>query len=81
MTGIELAILKAATRNLPNSDRNNGVAKLAEHLGVTRQVVQHWRRWGYVPEKYVVEIEAEYGIPRGKLMRPQLRDLTAGAFE
>lgn len=49
--------------------------KLAEQLGVTQQLVSSWVRRGYVTISRVVEIEAQYGIPRHRLIDPRLRDL------
>lgn len=69
-TGIERAITKAG-----------GGTKLAKHLGVSRQRVANWKTQGWVPKDYVVEIEAEFGIPRRELMDPKLVDLLSGAME
>lgn len=70
MNGIERAIRSA-----------QGVSQLARHLGVSRQRVQNWRAQGYVPLDRVVEIEAEFGVDRRSLMRPDLVDVTAGVME
>jgi DNA-binding transcriptional regulator YdaS (Cro superfamily) len=49
--------------------------RLAETLGVTQQAVSEWVRRGYAPANRVVEIEAQYGVPRTALIDPRLRDL------
>jgi DNA-binding transcriptional regulator YdaS (Cro superfamily) len=51
---------------------------LAERLGVSKQAVQKWAARGYVPPGRVVEIEAQYGIPRRDLLDPRLADLVEG---
>ena len=51
---------------------------LAERLGVSKQAVQKWATRGYVPPGRVVEIEAQYGIPRRDLLDPRLADLVEG---
>lgn len=48
---------------------------LAEQLGVTQQAISKWIRRGYVPVRRVLECEAQYGVPRAKLLDPRLRDL------
>lgn len=49
--------------------------KLAEKLGVTQQAVSKWLRRGYVPLKRAPEIEAQYGVPRARLINPRVLDL------
>lgn len=50
-------------------------ALLAERLGVTQQAVSIWLRRGWVPVRRALEIEAQFGIPRAKLISPRLADL------
>lgn len=48
---------------------------LAERLGVTQQAVSIWLRRGWVPVRRALEIEAQFGIPRSRLISPRLADL------
>ena len=50
-------------------------AQLAERLGVTQQAVSIWLRRGWVPVRRALEIEAQFGIPRSRLISPRLLDL------
>jgi|ERR1700712_49302 len=54
-----------------------GFASLAEHFGVSYQVVQKWNRLGYVPTTRVAEIERLYGISREELIHPKHRQKVA----
>lgn len=53
--------------------------KLAEVLGVSQQAVSMWRRRGWVSPLRAQEIEALYGIPRTRLMKPRLVELVGAA--
>lgn len=48
---------------------------LAQVLGVTQQAISMWRRRGWVSPLRAQEIEALYGIPRTRLMKPRLVEL------
>ncbi len=48
---------------------------LAQQLGVTQQAVSIWLRRGWVPVRRALEIEAQFGIPRSRLISPRLADL------
>ena len=48
---------------------------LAERLGVSQQAVSIWLRRGWVPVRRALEIEAQFGIPRARLISPRLADL------
>lgn len=48
---------------------------LADRLGVTQQAVSAWLRRGWVPLRRAQEIEAIYGVPRARLIKPQILDL------
>jgi len=50
-------------------------AQLAERLGVSQQAVSIWLRRGWVPVRRALEIEAQFGIPRARLISPRLADL------
>jgi len=56
-------------------ERAGGQVKLAQALGVTQQFISSCRRRGYVPPRRAVEIEAQFGIPRRRLINPRLVDL------
>lgn len=58
-----------------------GQSALALRIGVHRQAVQKWAARGYVPPRRVIEIEAEYGIPRRELLDPRLAELVANGLE
>lgn len=64
ITGIEDAVEKAG-----------GQVKMALQLGVTQQAVSKWVRGGSVPVRRALEIEAQYGVPRSRLISPRLIDL------
>ncbi len=49
--------------------------KLAEKLGVSQQAVSIWLRRGWVPLRRAQEIEALFGVPRGRLINPRIADL------
>jgi len=63
-TGIEDAIKAAGNQ-----------AKLGDSLGVTQQTVSLWLKAGYVPNEHIVPIEAQFGIPRGRLINPRFAAL------
>jgi transcriptional regulator with XRE-family HTH domain len=50
-------------------------AQLAERLGVSQQAISIWLRRGWVPVRRALEIEAQFGIPRSRLISPRLADL------
>lgn len=50
-------------------------AQLADRLGVSQQAVSIWLRRGWVPVRRALEIEAQFGIPRSRLISPRLADL------
>jgi predicted transcriptional regulator len=65
-TGIEDAIEAAKTQDL-----------LAEALGVTQQAVSGWLKQGWTPLDRAIEIEAQFGIPRARLVSPRIRSAFA----
>jgi hypothetical protein len=48
---------------------------LANALGVTQQAVSGWLSQGWVPKGRAIEIEANYGVPRARLVDPKILDL------
>ena len=63
-TGIVQAVTAAGTQQT-----------LAEKLGVTQQAVSTWVRRGWAPLRRAQEIEAQFGIPRARLINPRIVDL------
>jgi hypothetical protein len=49
--------------------------KLGDALGVTQQSVSLWLKNGYVPNEHIVSIEAQFGVPRAKLIDPRIASL------
>lgn len=66
-------------------NRNSGIADalhqagsqviLAQQLGVSQQAVSIWLRRGWVPVRRALEIEAQFGVARARLISPRLADL------
>ena len=63
-TGIEKVIEMAGSQ-----------VALAKQLGVRQQAIHNWLKDGYVPYSRLVEIEAQYGVPRLDLVNPKIREL------
>lgn len=63
-TGIQRAVKAAGSQRA-----------LAKVLGVSQQSVSDWEIRGWVPIGRVVEIEAQFGVPRIDLVEPRLRYL------
>lgn len=63
-SGIEAAIRRAGTQ-----------AKLAQLVGVTQQNISVWRRQGYVPLMPALKVEEVTGVPRRRLLHPDLAAL------
>lgn len=63
-TGIADAVRLAGTQE-----------KLAEKLGVSQQAVSLWLKAGYVPLLRALEIEAQFGVPRRRLISKRIADL------
>lgn len=63
-SGISRAVTAAGTQDA-----------LAAKLGVSQQAVSTWVRRGWVPLRRAQEIEAEFGVPRAKLINPRIADL------
>lgn len=53
-------------------DRAGGLAKLADHLAVTYQAIQYWRRGG-VPPQYWAAIQDKTGVTRDELYEQYIR--------
>lgn len=49
--------------------------KLGDALGVTQQSVSLWLARGYVPTEHIVSIEAQFGVPRTRLINPRIANL------
>jgi transcriptional regulator with XRE-family HTH domain len=64
LTGIADALIQAGNQ-----------AILAERMGVSQQAISIWLRRGWVPVRRALEIEAQFGIPRARLISPRLADL------
>lgn len=48
---------------------------LARTLGVRQQAVSVWEKRGYVPLRRALEIEAQFGVPRARLINPRITGL------
>ena len=60
-SGIEAAIRIAGSQT-----------KLAKLVGVTQQNISVWLRQGYVPLLPAVKVEQATGVPRRKLLHPEI---------
>jgi hypothetical protein len=67
MLGIEKVIKEAG-----------GQVALSKQLGVSQQAISIWHRQGWVPSSRLVEIEAQYGVPRLELVKPTVKELFTG---
>lgn len=56
-------------------DHAGGQEKLADMLGVTKQAVQQFVKKGFVPLRRAIEIEAQTGVDRKRLVDPAIVDL------
>ena len=56
-------------------DKLGSQEALAGLLGVTKQAVQKFVKKGYVPLRRAVEIEAQTGVDRKRLVDPRVVDL------
>lgn len=65
-SGVEQAITSAG-----------GQAALAQIIGCTQQNISTWKTQGFVPVEHVVAVEQATGIPRAKLIKPQIVELLA----
>lgn len=65
-TGVQEAIRKVG-----------GQRALGELVGASQQAVAKWARKGWVPVGRVVEVEQVTGVPRDRLVKPQLANLLA----
>jgi hypothetical protein len=63
-TGVREAIRKAG-----------GQRALGQLVGASQQAVAKWVRKGWVPVGRVVEVEQLTGVPRDRLVKPQLASL------
>lgn len=48
---------------------------VADQCGVSQQAVQQWVARGFVPLGRAVELEAQYGVPRERLVDPRITGL------
>lgn len=56
-----------------------GQAVLARQLGVTIQALGPWVKRGWVPTQRALQIESMYGVPRVRLLKPELAALLPDA--
>jgi DNA-binding transcriptional regulator YdaS (Cro superfamily) len=52
-----------------------GQKALGALVGATQQAVAKWCKRGYLPPARVVEVEQATGVPRARLIKPQLASL------
>ena len=50
-----------------------GVADLGRKLGISRQAVDQWKDYGYIPENRLTDVEQATGINRAEL-RPDIAE-------
>lgn len=69
----------AETKEKTGIDEVVGIAgsqeKVALRCGVTKQAVQQWVSRGYVPLSRAIELEAEFGVDRRRLVDPAVVEL------
>lgn len=63
-TGIAAAVKAAGSQE-----------RLADRLGVSQQAISQWLKAGYVPLLRALEIEAQFGIARARLISPRIAGL------
>jgi DNA-binding transcriptional regulator YdaS (Cro superfamily) len=56
-------------------DAAGGQAQLAKVIGCTQQNVSAWKQRGFVPVEHLVAVEAATGVPRTRLIKPQIMEL------
>lgn len=71
---------KIPLRGLAVATAEHGTTAVAKCLGVSRQAVCKWLKRGWPPSARVVEISAQYGIPRSDLLDPRLAELVDGGM-
>lgn len=59
--------------------RAGGRGALAQRIGVTNQALGQWLQRGWVPAARALELEAIYGVPRVRLLKPTLAALLPDA--
>lgn len=57
-----------------------GQRALGELVGASQQAVAKWCKRGFVPPARVVEVEQLTGVPRARLIKPQLVGLLESTF-
>lgn len=57
------------------ADIVGGPVALAARLGISRQAVHNFVRRGFVPLRRAIEIEAQTGVDRKRLVDPAIVDL------
>lgn len=71
MTGIQKAITLAGSQNA----LAQFLSGLRKDRRVSQQAVSEWEKRGYVPDGWILEVEAEYKIDRVELINPATRRL------
>lgn len=56
-------------------DAAGGQSQLAKVIGCTQQNVSAWKQRGFVPVEHLVAVEAATGVPRTRLIKPQIMEL------
>ena len=64
MTGIQAVVRIAGSQQA-----------VANACGVTQQNVSWWLKQGHVPARWLVPLEAQYGVDRRRLVDPKIVDL------
>ena len=55
--------------------KTNGIAALAEIIGCVQQNISAWKTQGFVPVEHIVAVEQVTGVPRERLVKPELLEL------
>ena len=52
-----------------------GQESLAKIIGCTQQNISAWKSQGFVPVEHIIAVEQASGVPRARLIKPQILEL------